>query len=300
MEFTKESLTLEQQLDLLIQRGIQCQDRQQALHYLRHLNYYRLSGYWFPFESNHAAHRFVSGTQFEDIINLYVFDRELRLLVMDVIERIEISSRTGLAYWLSRKHGPHAHLSPDIFKEQERDWHRQQLDKLKEDMRRRKHEVFVHHYSNKYDEPLPPLWVTVEIMSLGQLSMWYGKLRYRADRNAIAHRYDMDEGNFGSFLHHLTIVRNLCAHHSRLWNHEFTFKLKLPKHRPKELVKSLNPDNNRRIYNTLTTCAWLIDHISLNHHWKQKLKGLLKRHEINTDFMGFPQDFTEKPIWTAV
>ena len=103
MKFNKPPKTFEEQVDLLIQRGMTIPDRAEALHYLKHLNYYRLRAYWLPFEKNHANHAFKPGTSFSEVLNLYVFDRELRLLVMDAIERIEVSIRTGWAYYLSHR-----------------------------------------------------------------------------------------------------------------------------------------------------------------------------------------------------
>lgn len=91
--FTKPSTTYDQQIAILRQRGMHVDDEEVAKFYLQHLNYYRLSAYWLPFEVNHNPHQFHSGTRFKDALNLYVFDRSLRLLVLDAIERIEVSSR---------------------------------------------------------------------------------------------------------------------------------------------------------------------------------------------------------------
>lgn len=299
MKFNKPPLTLEQQLDQLIQRGLHCGNRANALHYLGHLNYYRLGAYWLPFEVDHASHAFRPGTHFEHVLNLYVFDRELRLLVLDAIERIEVSIRAGWAYALAHKHGPHAHLDANLFKKPARNWdHAQQIQKLESEARK-SHETFVQHHYAKYQEPLPPLWAVAEIMTLGQLSKWYGNLRHGADRNAVAHRYDMDETILTSFLHHLSIIRNLCAHHGRLWNRDFTFTFRLPSHRPQVLVASLNLQDNRRIYNTLTVLAWLLDRISPDHHWKSRLKALLVQHGIDPSPMGFPTSWDRSAIWAV-
>lgn len=86
-----------------------------AIHYLGELNYYRLGGYGLPYENDHANHRFKPNTNFEQVLKLYDFDRGLRLLIMDAVERIEVSIRTKLAYALGHKHGPHPHLNPSIF-----------------------------------------------------------------------------------------------------------------------------------------------------------------------------------------
>ena len=300
MQFEKPSLSLEQQLDLLIERGIQCPNRERALHYLRHLNYYRLSAYWRVFESDPTSHCFAPGTQFQDVINLYVFDQELRLLIMDAVEHIEVSVRTGWAYHLSLRYGSHACLRADIFKPSTCWNYELELDNLKNDVNKRHREDFILHLTQKYDESLPPIWATVEIMSLGQISKWYANLDHHSDRQAIADCYDIGEDNFCSLLRHLTTVRNLCAHHSRLWNREFTTTFKLPKHRPADLAASLNPDARHHIYNTLTTLAWLMDCINPHHPWKQRIKRLLGRHSINIRPMGFPDDVADRPLWAAV
>jgi len=88
VRFDKPAFTFEDQLDRLIERGMVVDDRAQALRYLEHLNYYRIGAYWLPFEADHGTHQFRDGTRFEDVLNLYVFDRALRLLVMDAIERV--------------------------------------------------------------------------------------------------------------------------------------------------------------------------------------------------------------------
>jgi abortive infection bacteriophage resistance protein len=297
VKFSKPPFTHDQQLDQLIQRGLTCADRSEALHCLGHINYYRLGAYWLPFEANHASHAFKPGTTLADVLNLYIFDRELRLLVLDAIERVEVSVRTGWAYTLAHRYGAHAHLNADLFKKPAANWdYAKQSLKLQDEARKSKEKFLQHHYQ-KYDEAMPPLWAVVEIMTLGQLSKWYGNLRHGADRNAVAHSYGMDETNLTSFLHHLSVIRNFCAHHSRLWNREFTFTFRLPNHRPQGLVTSLNHQDSRRLYNTLTVLAWLLDGISPQHHWKKRLKTLLAQYGVEVQRMGFPAGWEKMPIW---
>ena len=116
MKFDKPALTIEAQIDLLLARGLVISDRDQASHYLTHLNYYRLGAYWLPFELNHTSHQFKPDTQFDAVLNLYLFDREFRLLVMDAIERIEVSIRAVWAYQMAYRHGAHCHLRRELFK----------------------------------------------------------------------------------------------------------------------------------------------------------------------------------------
>jgi abortive infection bacteriophage resistance protein len=106
--FSKPPLTFAQQLDRIIKRGLTCPNPLLALRYLTHINYYRLAAYFLPFEADHATHAFRPGACFDDVLDLYVFDRKLRLLALDAIERVEVSVRTGWAY-------AHAHLDAALF-----------------------------------------------------------------------------------------------------------------------------------------------------------------------------------------
>ena len=219
MQFNKPHKTLDEQLALLVERGLIVENVDRAKHYLGHLNYYRLSAYWFPLKETKNSNKFIPGTTFGDIINLYVFDREFRLLLLDAIERIEVSIRSKWAYLFCKKYGSHAHLNSSLFKNFNA--HENSIQVLENEVSKSK-ETFIIHLSSKYEERLPPLWSLVEIMSFGQLSYRFGMLKYRNDKNAVARIYDMDEKNFVSILHHLTVLRNKCAHHNRLWNCEFT------------------------------------------------------------------------------
>jgi len=292
--YTKPALTIEQQIHQLRNRGMVIDDIQLAAHYLSQINYYRLTAYWLPFESDHTTHTFQHGTRFEQVLDLYIFDRELRLLVLDAIERVEVAIRTQLAFQLGHRYGTHPHLNLALFKEA---WdHAKNVSQLQKDAHQSK-EAFIQHLLTTYAEPLPPIWAVVEVMTLGQLSKWYANLKSGADRNLVAHRYDCDEVNLVSFMHHLSTVRNICAHHSRLWNREFTFTFKLPRRRPQVLLSSFNSQQPRRIYNTLVMLLYLMNHIAPNHHWRNRLLELLNRHHIDPARMGFPDDWKTRTIW---
>lgn len=272
-------------------------DHARARHYLSHLNYYRIAAYWLPFENDHATHTFKPNTNFEDVLSLYVFDRELRLLVMDAIERIEVSLRTQWAYYLSHTYGSHAQLDSSIFDNQRN--YLSTVATLAGEIGRSK-EIFIKHLLEKYDETMPPIWTVVEIISFGQLSKFFSNLKKRNDRKAIAKIYGIDERVLVSFLHHLNIVRNTCAHHSRLWNRSFTVTMKIPGKAVEELKSSFNAIENRKIYNTLVMLEYLMEIICPGTHWKQRLFDLLNQHPVvNHKVMGFPVDWQKKPVWCS-
>lgn len=291
--FTKLATTYKQQVDLLQQRGMQIEDPATAAFYLQHVNYYRLGAYWLPFEVDHASHRFKPGTRFDDVLKLYVFDRELRLLVLDAIERIEVSVRAQWAYQLAHEHGPHAHLDAALARKPHH-W-QTNLDKLTKEAAR-SDETFITHMTCTYAEALPPVWAVCEVMSLGLLSRWYGNLKPGRTRRAIARVYGLDEGVLESWLHHLTHIRNTAAHHSRLWNREFTITPELPRSKPAALAGEFQT-GSRKLYNTLVMLLHLMDVISPHHHWRQRLKALIAAHPVPVGPMGFPEGWDRRPIW---
>lgn len=291
--FGKPPITYADQVALLQRRGMIIDSPDGAAFYLQHLNYYRLGAYWLPFEADHASHRFRPGTRFTEVLNLYLFDRRLRLLVLDAIERFEVSVRSQWAYQVAHRHGPHAHLDPSLaFR---RDFWRKNLDSLSDEVRR-SDEAFVRHFRNTYSEPLPPVWAVCEVMSLGLLSRWYDNLKPMPTRRAIADVYGLDERALRSWLHHLTHLRNVCAHHGRLWNRDFTITPELPRSKPAGLPGQLN-HGSRKVYNSLVLLLHVLDVVAPNHRWRDNLKGLLSRHAVDVSAMGFPPGWQQLPIW---
>lgn len=270
-----------------------------AHRHLAHINYYRLRAYWLPFECESDDgtddHRFAPGTSFKHALDLYNFDRHLRLLLLDAIERVEVSLRTQWATILSLQYGAHAYLKPDIFY----DHHKYQdcLDGLKKEMERSQ-ETFIKHYRECYTIPsLPPIWAACEVMTLGQLSKWFQNLKYRQDRLEIAKVYQLDEKVLRSFVHHLAHVRNLCAHHSRIWNRLFTVTMQIPR---QPLLKNLgfNPDADRRIYNTLVMLGHILKTMIPDSTWVTRIKQLIADFpQINLVSMGFPKAWEDLPVW---
>lgn len=294
--FTKPPTTYAEQIRLLQQRGMLIPDTREAAFYLQHLNYYRLGAYWLPFEADHASHRFRAGTTFSDVLNLYIFDRELRLLVLDAIERIEVSVRSQWAHEMAHRHGTHAHLDGALARNP---FHWQtNLDKLRLEVQRSK-ETFMQHLLTTYSESLPPVWAVCEVMSLGLLSAWYTNLKPLQTRIAIASPFDLDERTLQSWLHHLSLIRNLCAHHARLWNRKFAVTPQVPARKPARLQHEF-VRGSRRLYNTLLILVHALDVIAPGHQWRSRLKDLLHKHAVSLVAMDFPADWRQRPIWQDI
>lgn len=297
VKYAKPPLSFDDQLDLLQSRGMEIPDRARAARYLAHINYYRLRAYWLPFEvpTGSSDHCFRMGTSFDDALTLYIFDRKFRLVVLEAIERVEVSFRTQFAYVLSLKYGSHAYLDHSLFKN--KNFHGQLIQSLKEEIDRSR-ETFIEHYRSKYeDPPLPPLWTVCEVMSFGQLSKWFNNLKHRQDRQAISKAYAIDETVLSSFMHHLTHIRNITAHHSRLWNRRLTFTMTIPK-RPAHLLAMFNTKADRYVFNTLVMLGYLLLLISPGTSWPQRMRRLVEDHaSADTRAMGFPEDRRELSPW---
>ena len=296
MKYTKPPINIDEQIVLLKRRGMVFANEDAARHALANINYYRLRAYWLPFEDTAASkHIFVPSTSFELVLTHYAFDQRLKLLLMDAIERVEISMRTRWAHELALHYGSHAYLDVSLFANSQR--HAKCLQTLQDEVNR-SHETFIKHYLETYTEPtLPPIWVVCEVMTLGQLSQWLDNLKRRTDRQRIALPFGFDEVVICAFAHHLATVRNLCAHHSRVWNRKFTIRMKLP-NLPAGIAKYFNPGQDRKIYNTLLMLALLLDKVCPDSTWKDQILHLITTMPAGTaTAMGFPSGWEGMSIW---
>ncbi len=197
---------------------------------------------------------------------------------------------------MAHAHGAHIHLDADLARKPHH-WHLN-LDKLSKEVAR-SDEAFITHLTKTYAEALPPIWAVCEVMSLGLLSRWFGNLKPGATRRAIAGVYALDDRVLESWLHHLTFIRNTCAHHSRLWNRDFTITAELPRSKPAQLTGEFVP-GSRKLYNTLVMLLHLMDTIAPGHHWRNKLRQLIQNHHVHPAAMGFPHDWETRNVWLDV
>lgn len=303
MSDSKDAHTYQEQLDLLKARGLVVADEPSALHCLEHHNYYRLSPYRFPFTPPGNRDVFRLGTTFEQLWALYTFDRQLRHLVIEACKSVEISLRSRWAYEVGHRLGPlgyleNAHFSTPLV-------YARTLVKLHDEMERSK-EDFIKHHRGTLLMPWPPAWVIVEIASFGNISTLLSQLRQSAIRQAIAEPFGMDEQAFCSLMHHLSVLRNTAAHHSRLWNRLFVFKFKLPRKKPPHLRPNffedpLLPKQEGKIHNTLIILIHLLRCIDPATDWPERLIRLLRTlHPDLIPEMGFPADWQTRSMWQAL
>lgn len=305
MRYNKPPLSAEKQASRLIERGLICPDLERLKHYLTHIGYYRLSAYWLPFElpSDDGAHRnhtFQDGTTFDRVLDLYDFDRKLRLLVMDAIERIEVAVRTCWANGMALKYGPHAYLDSLQFKNP---WqHIQDIARLSKIVENSQ-EACIVHYRRTYPEPLqPPIWSSVEVMSFGHLSRWLQNTKDNEVKKEVAKSLGLPTVELlEKILHVFTPMRNTCAHHGRLWNRQFAMKLPEFRRLRERLVPNNAPDKQaNKMFNYLVIIEYLKATINPRGTWKTQLVEHLKTVPMSDLLaMGFPVDWKEREPWTG-
>src|SRR5216684_984428 len=237
MHYTKPALTYEQQLAIISSRGLAIPDRERALHWLRRKGYFRLSAYFLPFKIT-GSDTYTSGTTFTDIIKLYKFDAHLRLLMIKAIDRVEVALRASITYHFAHVLGPFgytdaAHFTPLVpspgpgipatgFD------HVYLMKRIETEVTQSKEE-FVRHYRTKYTSEVHlPIWMLTELMPFGMLSKMTESVK-KGLRKQIAKDFGIAQSQLTSWMETLTYIRNICAHHSRLWNRELSLKPELLK-----------------------------------------------------------------------
>ncbi len=324
--YGKPYLAVSEQLDLLEARGLELGDRDLAAEWLRRVGYYRLSGYWYPFRESDRAQdgrvrildTFASGTTLRMVTELYEFDRALRLLVLDGVERLEVSIRFHVGHVLGRR-GPYAHADPAALSAEFTGgpldaphavarWrtsdHAAWLARRAEEERRSKTD-FTKHILAKYGPPLP-VWVVTEILDFGGLSRLYAGLLQR-DRDQIAASLGLFDasgaGNGGAlqdWLKNINVVRNVCAHHGRLWNANVTERLSPTKLRAIDELTHIGARGaNARIYPTLAVMALLISRVHPEDDWAARLVRHISTlpAQRSESEMGFPDLWRDEGIW---
>ena len=292
-KYNKPPLSYDKQLDLLASRGLIFADRSKAEKFLSQVNYYRFSAYCLPFELR--RHQFHAGITFERIQQLYEFDRRLRFLIDEALEVIEISVRSTISYYLACKYGAFVHEDVKIFFDKSK--HAEWIAKIHDETTRSK-ETFIEHYATKYDGfPQLPLWMAVEVMSFGALSQLYHNL-LRDDQISLAKVAGYHSTVVSSWLHTFTYIRNMCAHHSRIWNRELSIAMVVPKQ------GSWQDINTKRVGSVVFAINNFLSKLPIEqrirNEWHAEMNTLLNQ-PVNIpkfyEVMGFRDKWKESPLW---
>jgi abortive infection bacteriophage resistance protein len=309
--YNKAPFSFVEQVDLLKDRGLIIENESTTIDYLQSISYYRLSAYFLPYQQTKDT--FNNAITFKQIIETYSFDRALRLLVFDCIERIEVAIRTQIVYCMSMNY-TNSHWQDDksLFITPYYNKIGNLVDPfsdfqtiISKAKSSRRPEVFIKHYTDNYNPPSnPPSWMCLELLTMGELSNLYRGLQHNSDKKSIASFFDVHPTVFTSWLHTLTYVRNICAHHSRLWNRDLAIE-------PDKLLKPVGDwigprfDNNKRIFYFLSVLKYLLNRANPNNSLKNKLQTLFANYpSVPVQYIGIPSDgqgkmldWDNEPIW---
>lgn len=311
--FDKPPMALDELVGRLSERGLHIADTDRAARYLRHIGYYRLSPYTIPFQQGRPDHVFREGAEFDHVLDLYVFDRALRLLVMDALERVEVAVRAALTDHMSTTyHDPHWYMDASHFRHPDKHGRLLRIvrDTCEERLRGSPdagegslvHRSALEHYLTTYGTPeLPPSWLMVETLTVGQLTSTYRNLKRRSDRTAIAASIGLTVPVLESWMQTYVRVRNICAHHGRLWNVGLGVYPAIPSSPAISWLQGADalPERSRkRLYPVLVSLQSVLDAVSPRSSWARRLHGLLgTRPPMNLAGMGVPENWADDDFW---
>lgn len=317
MPYTKPYLPIPGQIALIKGRGMGITDEKLAEAHLEKIGYYRLSGYWYPYrkpvsQSGQTAFSddFRPGTDFSEIAALYVFDKNLRMLMLDALERIEIALRVQITLQMGA-HAPDAHrnqayLHPNFWQRIEpltgRTRHAEWL-RRHDDAFATSKEEFAKHFKTRYPGENPPIWIAAELWDFGAMSVLYSGLN-KADQTAIAAKFQIPRFRImETWLRSLNTSRNVCAHHSRFWNKPSAVQPSWPtmEEVPDLGHISTSTHAQTRAYGAACMCAYLLRTISPKTTWRDRFKKLIGEFPqskiVSLQGAGFPQNWEKEKIW---
>lgn len=293
-DYTKATLTYDEQIALLEGRGLSIASHEQAIRFLQQVNYYRFSAYFLPFQT--TTDTFITGTTFAKLMELYYLDEELRNTLMTVLSPIEIFLRTQSVYELSHGWGSFAHYESSLFRDENE--HAKWVDSLNKQVTQ-SNERFLEHYKSKYNGfPRLPAWIACEVMSMTTLSLLYKNLRAEPQRR-ICSIVQCPHFVLANWMHVISYLRNLCAHHGRLWNREFQIRpFILRDQQWRELGL-----NNARLFAVVVMMEWIYRRVGLDlGNFEPVFEVMQKISDVQTIFptkMGVPVGRPISMCWNA-
>ena len=292
--YPKQIQTFASQIGILKQRGMAFADEAAAEAWLRRVSYYRMSGYWYPLLADRVNHVFKPGTTFEQAVSLYEFDCRLRRLVFTSIGRIEVAVRTQMAYVMSMAKGGTWFADASLFSDCS--MHDIGLNNIKSEIMR-SDEQFVRAFKRKYSDPFPPSWMTLEVTSFGTMSILYQYLKPGVPKRDVAAVFGVSDTVFASWLHTLVYVRNVCAHHARLWNRTLGVRPLMPR-RPRGTFIEQPASGTLRVYFVLAIIRYWLNIIDRQNTLTQDLQQLFADFpSVHVGVLGFPRGWELEPLW---
>ncbi|MDC8000114.1 Abi family protein [Aequorivita todarodis] len=297
MKYEKQPKTVEEHIEVLIKRGLNIPRPARAKIYLRNIGYYRLTGYMYHLQENDGSHEFKAKVSFNDIILHYQFDKKLRALTIEYLERIEVALRARLTDYFAVNYGFFWFNQVDLY--DDKDIYRLINTEIAERFENPQ-ELFLKSFKAKYTlESIPPSNMALEVLSLGKLARLYKGLSNNVEKMTIAKDFGLPSSVLSTWFIYLNNVRNICAHHGRLWNRGITAdRPTIPTRKQYSFNGNLPNDFNRSFYGVTAMIDRLLLNINPNNRFVENVVNLIDDYaSINTRFMGFPDNWRENAAW---
>lgn len=288
--YKKPFLSYDKQAQQLIKRGL-IAEKPKLIKVLKNIGYYRFTGYLHIFKLENE--NYTKGITLEQIYDIYRFDRQLRFLVIDAIERFEIHIRTSIVHILSEKYGAFGYMERKTLKGMDEKTYYRFINKCISNYERSQ-EDFIKHFKHKYGKChiLPPYWMLGNIFDFGMIYTLY-KGADLDTRRKVASYLNIDAKTLSTWLRTVNTIRNICAHHSRLWNRTFGSP-RLPEGKEWDEIGR----QNKKIFPILSVLKYSLYIIAPDTTWHQKFNNLLNDFpDIDLSLMGFPENWKENDIW---
>ena len=296
MEYTKQPLSLLQQIETLRKRGLIIDDDHEAMIVLDRTSYFRLADYWRPMEADKNSHIFKPNCHFSDIVAIYRFDTELKQVIFNTILQIEVAMRSKMIRFFSTNHDSFWFANEDL--SEDAACFQSNIAHIRREIQRSQEEFITEHFA-KYDKPeFPPVWKTLEVLTLGTLSKLYTNFSDHAAKSLLAKDFGLPQHLIlGSWLASITVLRNKCAHHARVWNRRYPVMPELPRKTTLPWITNYNI-HPYKLYPQLCCIAYWINSIEPQNTFTQDIKALLEKYTIvNPTAMGFPAGWHNEPLW---
>lgn len=287
----KEFKTIEEQIDLLISRGLSIPNRGKAAEFLYENNYYRVSGYSLTLRKHD---HFYPSVNFQNIVDIYEFDYHLRHILLKYLDKIEVKVKSIYAHEFTKRYPPTAYRDGRLFYDSAR--HHDIMKKSEElKQRRRAHEAYLKHFLDDRKEEIP-LWAYVDVLTISDVSILYA-ISPREVQKAVAQAFGLSasaERLMAHFMHRMTIIRNLCAHSSRLYNRLFEQKPKLSKKEREQLRKKADgTEDNEHLYGFLLIMKRLLKNEDVSSMKKDIINQMKAYPFVSMKYYGFPDHWME-------
>ena len=279
----QEPISIENQVKNLIDLGLLVEDKTYAKKILGRISYYRLiKAYSITLKKDG---RYISGISFEDIVSLYKFDRELRQLIFEIIEHIEVSLRAVITNYFSLKYGNFGYKDlSNVGKYKNR--YKEALNDLERETKRNRRSPFIKNFKDNYEGGEIPLYAVIEVASFGTLSKMYKNMK-NEDKSKIAKVFHTDYHYFESWIENFAYIRNICAHYGRLYGAKLTKSPKLYK----EYLK--NNISNNTIFATLVNLKIVSEEENYKNFYHDLIALIARYENIELRHVGFKENWKE-------